>query len=90
MYNKSEEVRKFIERDRVKGGEFDREHPEYQVWQEEAGYYQWKWILKLKYPELYKEWRQIYREYSDELKQLVYNVGFYKNRAVDLNGNYIE
>lgn len=90
MYNKSEEVRKFIENDRVKGGEFDREHPEYQVWQEEAGYYQWKWILKFKYPELYKEWRQIYREYSDELKQLVYNVGFYKNRAVDLNGNYIE
>lgn len=90
MYQMAEELRAFVQKDREKGGDFDREHPEYQVWQEEAGYYQWKWILKIKYPEKYKEFRSLYRTYSDELKQLVYNVGFYKNRATDMNGEYIE
>lgn len=69
---------------------FDKEHPEYQVTQPEAGYYQWKWILKENHAEEYKDWRLGYREFSRDIKELVYKVGMLKNRAVDLNGVYIE
>lgn len=75
---------------RTKGGEFDRKYPKYQVWQPEAGYYQWKWIMKEYFDVDYKEFRKVYRVFSDDIKELIYRVGFLKNRAVGLNGEYIE
>ena len=90
MYSKALEIVEFLKPYRNKDGEFDKLHPEYQVWQENAGWYQLKFILKEWFKDKYDEFLDLYKAYSEEIKEMVYEVGFYKNRAVDLNGNYIE
>lgn len=90
MYKEACEMFNLVLKHRVKGGEFDRKYPQYQVWQPEAGYYQWKWILKEYYKDEYSAFRLKYKAFSNELKELIYEVGFLKNRATGLNGEWIE
>lgn len=90
LLNEVEKMHRKCEPYLVKDGEFDSKYPKYQVWQEEAGYYQWKWILKEYFEDEYKEFRKVYRAFSDDIKELIYSVGFLKNRAVGLDGNWIE
>lgn len=69
--------------------EFDKkeENKIYQCTRWDAGYYQLKWALKEFDKDKYKEFRSIYRKFSDELIEYVYACGFLKHRPIDLNGN---
>ena len=90
LLEEAERLHKKCEPYLEKGGEFDSKYPKYQVWQKEAGYYQWKWILKEYFEEDYKDFRKVYRAFSDDIKELIYDVGFLKNRGVGLNGEWFE
>lgn len=61
----------------------------YQVLNWDASWYQLKWILKKYDNETYKKFRMLYRIFSREVCELVYECGFLKNRAVDFNGEVI-
>lgn len=69
--------------------EFDKkeENKVYQVTRWDAGYYQLKWVLKQLDIDRYKEFRQVYKKFSDELIEYVYKSGFLKHRPIDINGN---
>lgn len=51
-------------------------HPEYQTNLFDLGWYQVKFIMKELYPEEYKENRRLYKEYINDLLDLVYEAGF--------------
>lgn len=61
----------------------------YQVLNWDAGWYQIKWILKKYDNDTYKKFRMMYRVFSREVCELVYECGFLKNRAVDFEGNIL-
>ncbi len=61
----------------------------YQVKNWDAGWYQIKWILKKYDNDTYKKFRMLYRIFSREVCELVYEAGFLKNRALDFNGDII-
>lgn len=71
--------------------EFDKieDNKIYQCTRWDAGYYQLKWVLKQLDNERFKEFREIYRKYSDELLEYVYGCKFLKHRPVDMNGKII-
>ena len=58
--------------------EFNNEHPEYQVNNWDAGYYQLKPMWKKYKEKEFKEFRELYLTFRDELKPLVYELGFLK------------
>ena len=58
--------------------EFNNEHPEYQVCNWDASYYQLKPMWKKYKEKEFKEFREIYLTFRDELKPLVYELGFLK------------
>lgn len=63
------------------------ENKVYQVTRWDAGYYQLKQVLKELDNDKFKEFRELYRQYSEELKNYVYESGFLKHPPLDLNGN---
>lgn len=67
----------------------EKDNKIYQVTNWDAGWYQIKWILKKYDNETYKAFRLMYRKFSREVCELVYESGFLKNRAVDFNGDII-
>lgn len=58
--------------------EFNNEHPEYQVNNWDCGYYQLKPMWKKYKEKEFKEFRELYLTFRDELKPLVYELGFLK------------
>jgi len=58
--------------------EFNNEHPEYQVCNWDCGYYQLKPMWKKYKEKEFKEFRELYLTFRDELKPLVYELGFLK------------
>ena len=57
---------------------FNNEHPEYQVNNWDCGYYQLKPMWKKYKEKEFKEFRELYLTFRDELKPLVYELGFLK------------
>ena len=51
-------------------------HPEYHINTWDAGWYQIKGILKEYLPDDLKEFNELYKTFSDELRPLVYDLGF--------------
>lgn len=56
--------------------DFDFNHPEYHINTWDAGWYQIKGILKEYMPDDLKEFNELYKTFSDELRPLVYELGF--------------
>lgn len=56
--------------------DFDFNHPEYHINTWDAGWYQIKGILKEYMPDDLKEFNELYKTFSDELRPLVYDLGF--------------
>ena len=55
---------------------FDDEHPEYQVRNFDAGWYQVKAVLKEYMPEELKKFRELVRKLADRMRPAVYGLGF--------------
>lgn len=56
--------------------DFGFNHPEYHINTWDAGWYQIKGILKEYLPDDLKEFNELYKTFSDELRPLVYELGF--------------
>ena len=56
--------------------DFGFNHPEYKIFTWDAGWYQIKGILKEYLPDDLKEFNELYKTFSDELRPLVYDLGF--------------
>ena len=56
--------------------EFNKKHPEYQVNNWDIGWYQVKGIAKEYSKDKLKEFDKLYKEFSDRLRPLVYELGF--------------
>ena len=54
------------------------EHPEYHLNTWDAGWYQIKLILKEYMPERLKEFRSLYKEFENRMREGVYKFGFLK------------
>ena len=57
---------------------FNESHPEYQVNNWDAGWYQIKALLKEFMPDDLKEFRALYKQLADKMRQQVYELGFLK------------
>ena len=57
---------------------FNAEHPEYQVNNWDASYYQLKPMWKAYCPDLWKEFNEAFKKLSEKMKPMVYNLGFLK------------
>ena len=57
---------------------FDEEHPEYQILNADAGWYQVKALLKQFMPDELKKFRELYKKFSGELLPLIYELNFLK------------
>jgi len=57
---------------------YNEEHPEYQVNNWDAGFYQLKAICKEYCPELLKEFNEVFKKLSEKMKPMVYELGFLK------------
>ena len=57
---------------------YNEEHPEYQVNNFDAGFYQLKAICKEYCPELLKEFNEVFKKLSEKMKPMVYELGFLK------------
>ena len=55
------------------------QHPEYHLQTWDAGYAQLKLVWKEFYPDEFKEFRQIYKDFEGRLRPLVYELGFLKS-----------
>lgn len=55
---------------------FDSEHPEYNINTWDAGWYQIKGLCKEYLPEELKEFNQLYKQFEDRMRPLVYELGF--------------
>jgi len=57
---------------------FNEDHPEYQINNFDAGWYQIKAMLKAYMPEELKEFNSLYKQFGNRLRPLVYSLGFLK------------
>ena len=57
---------------------FNEEHEEYQINNFDCGYYQLKALWKQYMPNELKEFQKLYKEFSDQLRPMVYELGFLK------------
>ena len=57
---------------------FDEEHPEYQINNWDAGFYQIKLLCKEFAPDLLKEFKEVYKRLADKMRPMVYELGFLK------------
>lgn len=57
---------------------FDEEHPEYQIMNWDASYYQLKAMWKEYMPEALKEFNELYKKLADKMRPMVYELGFLK------------
>lgn len=57
---------------------FDEEHPEYQIMNWDASYYQLKAMWKEFMPEALKEFNELYKKLADKMRPMVYELGFLK------------
>ena len=57
---------------------FDKDHPEYQVNNWDAGFYQVKAMCKECCPGLLKNFNEVFRRLSDKMRPMVYELGFLK------------
>lgn len=57
---------------------FDEEHPEYQIMNWDASYYQLKAMWKEFMPEEYKEFTELFKKLADKMRPMVYELGFLK------------
>ena len=55
---------------------FDDEHPEYQVRNFDAGWYQVKAVLKEYMPEELKKFRELVKTLAEKMRPAVYGLGF--------------
>jgi len=57
---------------------FNEEHPEYQILNWDASYYQLKAMWKEFMPNEYKEFKELYKKLADKMRPRVYELGFLK------------
>lgn len=57
---------------------FEETHPNHQIHTFDCGYYQQKDLWKEYAPDLFKKFKETYKNLADELKPLVYTLGFLK------------
>lgn len=57
---------------------FNDEHPEYQILNWDASYYQLKAMWKEYMPQEYKEFTNVYKKLADKMRPMVYELGFLK------------
>ena len=57
---------------------FNESHPECQINNWDAGWYQIKALLKEFMPDDLKEFRVLYKQLADKMRQQVYELGFLK------------
>lgn len=55
---------------------FESDHPDYHIHTWDAGYYQLKNLWKEYLPEDFKRFRELFKQFGDELRPLVYSLGF--------------
>ena len=55
---------------------FESDHPDYHIHTWDAGYYQLKNLWKEYLPDDFKQFRELFKKFGNELKPLVYEVGF--------------
>ena len=55
---------------------FESDHPEYHIHTWDAGYYQLKNLWKEYLPEDFKRFRELFKQFGNELRPLVYELGF--------------
>ena len=57
---------------------FNEEHPEYQIMNWDASYYQLKAMWKEYLPNEYKEFTELFKKLADKMRPMVYELGFLK------------
>ena len=57
---------------------FNDEHPEYQILNADCGWYQLKALIKEYMPNELKEFQKLYKDLSDKMRPMVYELGFLK------------
>ena len=57
---------------------FNEEHPEYQIMNWDASYYQLKALWKEYFANDYKEFTELYKKLADKMRPMVYELGFLK------------
>ena len=55
---------------------FNEDHPEYHINTWDAGWYQIKGLLKEYFPDDLEEFNQMYHQFEDRMRPLVYEFGF--------------
>ena len=55
---------------------FESDHPDYHIHTWDAGYYQLKNLWKEYLPEEFKRFRELFKQFGNELRPLVYSLGF--------------
>ena len=55
---------------------FESDHPDYHIHTWDAGYYQLKNLWKEYLPDDFKQFRDVFKQFGNELKPLVYELGF--------------
>ena len=55
---------------------FESDHPDYHIHTWDAGYYQLKNLWKEYLPEDFKRFRELFKQFGNELRPLVYSLGF--------------
>ena len=58
---------------------FESDHPDYHIHTWDAGYYQLKNLWKEYLPDEFKQFRELFKQFGNELRPLVYNLGFLRN-----------
>lgn len=57
---------------------FNQEHPEYQIYNWDCGWYQIKGLLNTYMPNDLKEFSALFKQLSDKMRPMVYELGFLK------------
>ena len=57
---------------------FNDEHPEYQILNADCGWYQLRALIKEYIPNELKEFQKLYKDLSDKMRPMVYELGFLK------------
>ena len=58
---------------------FESDHPDYHIHTWDAGYYQLKNLWKEYLPDEFKQFRELFKQFGNELRPLVYDLGFLRN-----------